>query len=216
MKNSPIGKGRLAVTRRRSDTDHAAIARASRLDEPGATHRTGRGCGTEAWSPAAAHRANHRPRRPRGSSDAIASCGPILGCSALHAATTPRPPERRSRTSAAPISRNLNDATASLSGWDQTRTCENRALIDEASDEAAPIATFAREGLAQAPGTRAGRDAAERQDGVDSDAPRSFWLRPGTRTVSSPSRTSKRYGGFRKNGQFSAMGPAQLVEVGAP
>ena len=32
-------QGRLAVTRGRGDTDHAAVARASSSDEPGATHR---------------------------------------------------------------------------------------------------------------------------------------------------------------------------------
>ena len=33
-------QGRLAVTRRCGDTDHPAIARASRLDEPRAAHQT--------------------------------------------------------------------------------------------------------------------------------------------------------------------------------
>ena len=67
----------------------------------------------------------------------IASCGSVL--SLLNLARRNGAQAARgdaTRTGAAPISRNLNDATASLSGWDQTRTYENRVVIGEASDEA--------------------------------------------------------------------------------
>ena len=83
LSQSPLRQqGRLAVTRGRSDADHAAIARASRLDEPGAAHRTrarlrDRELGVEQKY----IERNDRPRRPRGSSDMIGSCGSMLGCS---------------------------------------------------------------------------------------------------------------------------------------
>jgi hypothetical protein len=82
-----------------------------------------RGCGTESLeSSSNTSSASHRPR-PRGSSDMVASCGSIPGCSTLPAGTAPRGrPGDATRTGVAPISRNLNDATASLPGWDQTRT----------------------------------------------------------------------------------------------
>jgi hypothetical protein len=70
-------------------------------------------------------------------------------------------PGDATRTGAAPISRNLNDAAASLAGLGSDQDLrENRVVIDEAGDAAAPIAAFgpaettaAAERRAQAPST---------------------------------------------------------------
>ena len=81
MKNSSIGKGRLCrQPAGAGDADHAAIARASGSMSPARLTEPGRGCGTDRQLGVKQQRVegNHRPRRPRGSSDMIASCGSIL------------------------------------------------------------------------------------------------------------------------------------------